>query len=144
MTANHVVIYTDGGCDPNPGRGAWAALIMIDGKENELSGAEPSTTNNRMELTAAIHALRFLKTPSQVELFTDSIYLMKGITEWMPKWLAKNWRGSSGPVLNKELWQELLSETARHTIKWHWVKGHSTNRYNKRVDELVQRARSKV
>lgn len=144
MTANHVVIYTDGGCDPNPGRGAWAALIMIDGKENELSGAEPFTTNNRMELTAAIHALRFLKTYSQVDLFTDSTYLMKGITEWMPKWLAKNWRGSSGPVLNKELWQELLSETARHTIKWHWVKGHSTNRYNKRVDELVQRARSKV
>ena len=144
MTANHVVIYTDGGCDPNPGRGAWAALIMIDGKENELSGAEPSTTNNRMELTAAIHALRFLRTPSQVDLFTDSIYLMKGITEWMPKWLAKNWRGSSGPVLNKDLWQALNVETARHTVKWHWVKGHSTNRYNKRVDELVQRARSKV
>ena len=144
MTANHVVIYTDGGCDPNPGRGAWAALIMVDGKENELCGAEPSTTNNRMELTAAIHALRFLKTSSQVDLFTDSTYLMKGITEWMPKWLAKNWRGSNGPVLNKELWQELLSETARHTIKWHWVKGHSTNRYNKRVDELVQRTRSKV
>jgi ribonuclease HI len=144
MTANHVIIYTDGGCDPNPGRGAWAALVMIDGKETELSGAEPATTNNRMELTAAIHALRSLKTSSQVDLYTDSIYLMKGITEWISKWLVKNWRGSNGPVLNKELWQSLLTETARHSIKWHWVKGHSTNRYNQRVDALVQKARLKI
>jgi ribonuclease HI len=144
MTVNHVTIYTDGGCDPNPGSGAWAALVIIDGKEIELSGAEPATTNNRMELTAAIKALRSLKESSLVELFTDSIYLMKGITEWMPKWLAKNWRGSSGPVLNKELWQALLVETARHSIKWHWVKGHSTNRNNQRVDALVQKARIKT
>ncbi len=141
MTPDHVTIYTDGGCDPNPGRGAWAALVIIDGKEIELSGAEPATTNNRMELTAAIKALRSLKESRLVDLYTDSVYLMKGITEWMPKWLAKNWRGSSGPVLNKELWQELLAETARHSIRWHWVKGHSTNRYNQRVDALVQKAR---
>jgi ribonuclease HI len=143
MTPDHVTIYTDGGSDPNPGRGSWAALVIIDGKETELSGAEPATTNNRMELTAAIKALRSLKASSQVDLYTDSIYLMKGITEWMPKWLAKNWRGSSGPVLNKDLWQALLAETARHSIKWHWVKGHSTNRYNQRVDAMVQKARIK-
>jgi ribonuclease HI len=141
MTSDRVIIYTDGGCDPNPGRGGWAALVIIDGKETELSGAEPATTNNRMELTAAIKALRSLKQSSQVDLVTDSIYLMKGITEWMPKWLAKNWRGSSGPVLNKDLWQSLLTETARHSIEWHWVKGHSNNRYNQRVDALVQKAR---
>jgi len=141
MTTSRVIIYTDGGCDPNPGRGAWAALIIIDGKETELSGAEPASTNNRMELTAAIQALRSLKGPSQVDLYTDSTYVMKGMTEWMTKWLARNWRGSAGPVLNKDLWQALLTETARHKIKWHWVKGHSTNRYNQRVDVLVQKAR---
>ena len=142
MTTSPVTIYTDGGCDPNPGRGAWAALVIRDGKESELSGAEAETTNNRMELTAAIMALRSLKASSQVEVYTDSIYLMKGITEWMPKWLAKNWRGSNGPVLNKDLWQALLVETSRHVVKWHWVKGHSTNRYNQRVDALGQKARN--
>jgi ribonuclease HI len=95
-----------------------------------------------MELTAAIEALRALKHPSVVDLYTDSQYLMRGITEWMPKWLVKNWRGSNGPVLNKDLWQALLVETARHKIKWHWVKGHSTDRYNQRVDELVQKVRA--
>ena len=141
MTTPRVIIYTDGGCDPNPGRGAWAALVIVDGKEKELSGAEPASTNNRMELTAAIQALRSLKGPSLVDLYTDSTYVMKGMTEWMPKWLAKNWRGSAGPVLNKDLWQALLAETARHKVMWHWVKGHSTNRYNQRVDALVQKAR---
>ena len=142
MTSPHVVIYTDGGCDPNPGRGGWAALLLADGLEKELLGSAPVTTNNRMELTAAIEALRALKHPSVVDLYTDSQYLMRGITEWMPKWLVKNWRGSNGPVLNKDLWQALLAETSRHTIKWHWVKGHSTDRYNQRVDELVQKARA--
>ena len=142
MTSPHVVIYTDGGCDPNPGRGGWAALLLADGLEKELLGSAPVTTNNRMELTAAIEALRALKHPSVVDLYTDSQYLMRGITEWMPKWLVKNWRGSNGPVLNKDLWQALLVETARHKIKWHWVKGHSTDRYNQRVDELVQKARA--
>jgi len=142
MTSPHVIIYTDGGCDPNPGRGGWAALLLADGLEKELLGCAPVTTNNRMELTAAIEALRALKHPSVVDLYTDSQYLMRGITEWMPKWLVKNWRGSNGPVLNKDLWQALLVETARHKIKWHWVKGHSTDRYNQRVDELVQKARA--
>ena len=142
MTPPHVIIYTDGGCDPNPGRGGWAALLLCGELEKELLGSAPETTNNRMELTAAIEALRALHYPSVVDLYTDSQYLMRGITEWMPKWLAKNWRGSNGPVLNKDLWQALLAETSRHTIKWHWVKGHSTDRYNQRVDELVQKARS--
>ncbi len=141
MTLPHVIIYTDGGCDPNPGRGAWAALILSDGKETEISGVNPETTNNRMELTAAIEALRSLKTPHQVDLYTDSTYLMKGITEWMPKWLAKNWRGSSGAVLNKDLWQALLAETGKHKVNWYWVKGHSSNRYNRRVDALVKKTR---
>ena len=142
MTTEHVTIYTDGGCDPNPGRGGWAALLMdAQGHETVLSGADPHTTNNRMELTAAIEALRALKAPMTVDLYTDSTYLMKGITEWMPKWLAKNWRGSSGPVLNVDLWQRLLAETARHKINWHWVKGHAGNRYNQRVDALVHAAR---
>ena len=142
MISPRVTIYTDGGCDPNPGRGAWAALIIAEGKITELSGAEADSTNNRMELTAAIQALRSVKEGSEIDLYTDSTYLMKGMTEWMPKWLAKNWRGSSGPVLNKDLWQALNSETARHTVKWHWVKGHSTNRHNQRVDLLVQKARN--
>ena len=141
MTPPRVIIYTDGGCDPNPGRGGWAALLLAKGLEKELLGSEPVTTNNRMELTAAIEALRALHHPSVVDLYTDSQYLMRGITEWMPKWLAKNWRGSNGPVLNKDLWQDLLAETSRHTIKWHWVKGHSTDKHNLRVDELVQKAR---
>lgn len=141
MTPPRVIIYTDGGCDPNPGRGGWAALLLADGMEKELLGSAPVTTNNRMELTAAIEALRALTHPSTVDLYTDSQYLMRGITEWMPKWLIRNWRGSSGPVLNKDLWQALLAETSRHTIKWHWVKGHSTDRHNQRVDDLVQKAR---
>jgi ribonuclease HI len=141
MTSPRVIIYTDGGCDPNPGRGGWAALLLSGGLEKELLGSTPVSTNNRMELTAAIEALRALNHPSLVDLYTDSQYLMRGITEWMPKWLAKNWRGSNGPVLNKDLWQALLAETSRHTIKWHWVKGHSSDKYNQRVDELVQKAR---
>jgi len=144
MNSPHVTIYTDGGCDPNPGRGAWAALVIVDGKVSEFSGAEADSTNNRMELTAAIQALRSLKEGSEVDLYTDSIYLMKGMTEWMSKWLAKNWRGSSGPVMNKDLWQALNVETARHKVNWHWVKGHSINRYNQRVDFLVQKAREKI
>ena len=141
MTTQPVIIYTDGGCDPNPGRGAWAALLISGGKELELSGCDPATTNNRMELTAAIESLRALRVPCQVDLYTDSQYLMRGISEWMPKWLTKNWCGSNGPVLNKDLWQQLNIETARHQVKWHWVKGHSTDQYNQRVDALVQKAR---
>lgn len=141
-TTQEVVIYTDGGCDPNPGLGGWAALIMQDGKKAELSGSEPQTTNNRMELTAAIRALRSLARPSRVLLYTDSQYLQRGIEEWMPKWLIKNWRGSSGPVLNQDLWKELLEAMKPHQVRWQWVKAHAGNTYNTRVDYLVHQARN--
>ena len=141
MTPPRVIIYTDGGCDPNPGRGGWAALLLADGLEKELLGSAPVTTNNRMELTAAIEALRALAHPCTVDLYTDSQYLMRGITEWMPKWLAKNWRGSNGPVLNQDLWKALLAAAKPHQITWRWVKGHSGNRFNTRVDWLVKQAR---
>lgn len=137
-----VTIYTDGGCDPNPGRGGWGAVIQNNGKTTELSGCEAHSTNNRMELTAAIQALKSLKEPSTVTLHTDSTYLQKGITEWMPGWLRKNWRGSSGPVLNVDLWKELLEAEKPHDVTWKWVKGHSANRFNARADQLVHQARN--
>lgn len=143
MSLPRVTIYTDGGCDPNPGRGGWAAVILLDGKTNELSGCDPHSTNNRMELTAAIRALKSLKVPCAVTLYTDSVYLQKGITEWMPGWLKKNWRGSKGPVLNVDLWKELLEAAKPHQVTWEWVKGHSSNRYNTRADALVHAARNK-
>lgn len=135
------VIYTDGGCDPNPGPGGWAALILHDGKRQEISGAEMHSTNNRMELTAAIEALRVLPNPARVVLFTDSQYLHKGISEWMPKWLKKNWRGTNGPVANKDLWQELLQESYRHQMNWQWLRGHAGNAENEQVDLLCRLAR---
>jgi len=143
MSAPIVTIYTDGGCDPNPGRGGWAAILQQDGKTIELSGCDINSTNNRMELTAAIQGLKALKEPSTVTLFTDSTYVQKGMTEWMPGWLRKNWRGSSGPVLNVDLWKELLAAAKPHKVTWTWVKGHSSNRFNARADELVHRARNK-
>jgi ribonuclease HI len=141
VRGDEVLIYTDGGCDPNPGPGGWGALIIIAGKRHELSGADPESTNNRMELTAAINALRSLETPGKVNLFTDSQYVQKGIEEWMPKWLAKNWRGSNGPVANQDLWKELLEVSKPHNISWHWLRGHSGNVYNERVDWLCRNAR---
>lgn len=137
-----IVIYTDGGCDPNPGPGGWAALILQDGQKTELMGADPDTTNNRMELTAAIQALHSLKSPSSVTLYTDSQYLQKGIDEWMRGWLARNWKASTGkPVLNQDLWKELLEVLRPHQVRWQWVKGHAGNVYNTRVDALVHQAR---
>ena len=139
-----VIIYTDGGCDPNPGPGGWAALIIHGNKVEEISGADLKTTNNRMELTAAIEGLRSLKKPSTVTLYTDSQYLQKGIEIWMPGWLKKNWRGSNGPVANKELWQELLGESQRHQLTWRWMRGHTGNPYNERVDRLCGLARNQL
>jgi len=138
-----ITIHTDGGCDPNPGRGAWAAIIQQDGRIIEISGCEADTTNNRMELTAAIRALKSLKIPSIVQLHTDSTYLKRGMTEWMPAWLARNWRGASGPVANQDLWKELLSAAKPHQVTWKWVRGHAGNRFNIRVDALVHQARRK-
>jgi ribonuclease HI len=137
----NIVIYTDGGCDPNPGLGGWAALIMIGDQKKEISGADKKTTNNRMELTAAIEALRSVSEPARIKIYTDSQYLQRGIEEWMPGWLRKNWRGSSGPVLNQDLWKELLEAIKPHQVSWQWVKGHAGNVYNTRVDLLVHQAR---
>lgn len=132
-TKPHVTIYTDGGCDPNPGTGGWAALLIFDKQQKELSGGELSSTNNRMELTAAIMALESLERPYQVDLYTDSEYLKKGITEWIKNWIKKNWRG----VKNPDLWERLHEATQRHDIKWHWVKGHAGHEHNERVDQLA-------
>jgi len=130
----HVTIYTDGGCDPNPGTGGWAArLIFPNGQSKELSGGELSSTNNRMELTAAIMALESLEQPYIIDLYTDSEYLKNGITEWIKNWIRKNWRG----VKNPDLWQRLHEATEGHEIKWHWVKGHAGNEHNERVDQLA-------
>jgi len=137
----HIIIYTDGGCDPNPGPGAWAALLLEDGSKTEISGTDPDTTNNRMELTAAIEAMKKVSKPSDITLYTDSQYVQRGMEEWMPKWLAKNWKGSSGPVANQDLWKALLEAMKPHKVKWQWVKGHSGNVHNSRVDWLVRKAR---
>lgn len=138
-----VTIYTDGGSQPNPGPGGWAAVLVAEnGYTKELSGAEPDTTNNRMELTAAIQALRALKGASHVTLFTDSEYLRNGITSWLPGWVARGWRRKGDkPVQNEDLWRALHAETGRHTIDWQWVKGHAGNTFNERADQLATQAR---
>jgi len=135
-----VVIYTDGGCDPNPGVGGWGAVLLYRGKERELSGGAPHTTNNRMELTAAVEALKALKRSCDVVLHTDSQYLQRGVTEWLERWKRRNWRGTAGPVKNRDLWEELDGQLSQHRIKWRWVRGHAGNRYNERCDELAGEA----
>lgn len=140
MTAD-VVIYTDGACRGNPGPGGWGALLQAGAHVKELSGAEPQTTNNRMELTAAIEALAALKRPCSIVLYTDSQYVRKGITEWLGQWKARNWRTADRkPVKNVDLWQALESQIERHRIEWHWVKGHAGVPGNERADELANRA----
>jgi ribonuclease HI len=136
-----VTIYTDGGADPNPGVGGWAAILRAGGKEKVLTGSEPSTTNNRMELTAAIAALEALRWPSQVEFHTDSEYVRRGITEWIDDWQKQSWQRKGKPIPNADLWQKLASLAETHQIDWHWVRGHSGNRLNERVDMLARDAR---
>jgi ribonuclease HI len=135
-----VTIYTDGSCDVNPGPGGWAALLKAAGREKELSGAEPSTTNNRMELTAALRALEALKQPSSVRLYTDSEYLKRGINEWIENWRARGWKRKGGALANADLWQLLDRAIHRHEIEWHWVRAHAGNRDNQRVDRLARQA----
>jgi ribonuclease HI len=139
-TLHKVVIYTDGSCDPNPGPGGWAALLRYQNTEKILAGGEPESTNNRMELTAAIQALQALKEPCQVEIFTDSEYLKRGITEWLEGWKRRGWRRKDGALANAELWQALDQAMQPHQISWHWVKGHAGDRYNQRVDRLAKEA----
>lgn len=135
-----ITIYTDGSCLGNPGPGGWAALLRSPEGEQVLSGGEPDTTNNRMELTAALRALQALPAGSQVEFYTDSQYLRKGITEWLPGWQARGWKRKGGALANVELWQALAAAIKGHQIHWNWVKGHSTNRDNQRVDLLARQA----
>lgn len=138
----HITIYTDGGADPNPGIGGWAALLQYGEHEKVLTGNDPETTNNRMELQAAIAALQALKRPSTIEFHTDSEYLRQGITEWIEKWAANNWQLKGGrPVQNADLWQTLWPLVKRHEIAWHWVKGHAGDAGNERVDQLARQAR---
>jgi ribonuclease HI len=133
-----VEIFTDGACRGNPGPGGWAALIRSGAREKEVSGGESPTTNNRMELTAAIRALQALKKPCRVTLHTDSIYVRDGITKWIHGWRRNGWRTADRkPVKNAELWQELLDAVAQHRIDWRWVKGHSGHVENDRVDALA-------
>ena len=140
--AEQVEIWTDGGCKPNPGPGGWAAILCFRGTERELSGAEPATTNNRMELTAAAMALEALKRPCRVVLHTDSEYLRNGITRWHQGWVRKNWRNAAGdPVANMDLWRRILDAAKPHDIEWKWVRGHSGNPMNERADVLATEAR---
>jgi ribonuclease HI len=135
-----VTIYTDGACDPNPGPGGWAALLRFGDREKILTGSDLHTTNNRMELTAAIEALKALNRPCSVDFFTDSEYLRRGITEWLPNWRARNWKRKGGALANIDLWQELDAAVQEHDIEWHWVRGHAGDRDNRRVDLLARQA----
>ena len=136
-----VAIYTDGACSGNPGPGGWGAVLLCGRHRREISGAAPDTTNNRMELTAAIRALEALTRPSQVALYTDSTYLKDGITRWLPNWKAKGWRtAAKSPVKNRDLWEALDALAGRHDVTWHWVKGHAGDAENERADTLARTA----
>ncbi len=133
-----VEIYTDGACSGNPGPGGWGALLLYGEHEKEITGGEFETTNNRMELMAAIEALNLLKRPCEVTLYTDSTYVKNGITEWIDGWKAKGWKtAAKKPVKNADLWQALDAAAARHKIDWQWVKGHAGNPENERADALA-------
>jgi ribonuclease HI len=136
-----VEIHTDGACSGNPGPGGWGAVMRWQGRTRELSGFEARTTNNRMELLAAISALEALKRPMHVRLVTDSNYLRHGVTEWLPRWKANGWRtAEKQPVKNRDLWQRLDEALARHRIEWRWIKGHSGDPDNDRADQLARAA----
>ena len=135
-----VTIYTDGACQGNPGPGGWGAILKYGRHEKNISGGEKDTTNNRMELRAALEALRALNESCQVTLFTDSEYLKKGITEWLPGWKRRNWRRKGGKLANADLWMKLDEEISRHEIYWRWVRGHAGNTMNERVDKLAREA----
>lgn len=135
-----VEIYTDGACRGNPGRGGWGAVLRYKGHERLLYGAEALTTNNRMELTAAIRALESLTRPCKVDLTTDSQYVRLGVTEWMPQWKRRGWKtADKKPVKNVDLWQRLDEAAARHEVRWHWVRGHTGHPGNELADQLANK-----
>ena len=139
--AMEVEIFTDGACSGNPGPGGWGAILRWRGLERELSGAEPATTNNRMELMAAISALEALKSPSDVDLYTDSNYLRGGITTWIKGWKRNGWRtADKKPVKHEDLWRALDEAATAHHVRWHWVRGHNGDPENERCDELANEA----
>ena len=136
-----VEIFTDGACKGNPGPGGWGVLLRMGAHEKELSGSEAQTTNNRMEMTAAIRALEALREPCEVRLHTDSTYVIDGITKWIHGWKKKGWKNSAKkPVVNEDLWRELDALRGKHQVTWHWVKGHSGHAENERVDQLASDA----
>jgi len=135
-----VEIYTDGACSGNPGPGGWAAILRTGSQEKVISGGEKETTNNRMELTAALEALRCLKKNSQVHIHTDSSYLLNGATSWLADWKKRDWKRKHGQLQNVDLWKEMDVELAKHQVEWVWVKGHAGNPLNERVDELARNA----
>jgi len=140
MNKIHVEAFTDGACRGNPGPGGWGVLLRFGDHEKELHGGEANTTNNRMELMAAIQALESLTRPCQVRLTTDSEYVKNGITQWLPKWKQRGWRtASKTPVKNADLWQRLEAAARRHEVQWHWVRGHSGHHENERADALANR-----
>ena len=140
MTAP-IEIFTDGACSGNPGPGGWGAILRWNGHEKELSGGERATTNNRMELLAAIRALEALKAPSVVTIHTDSKYVMDGLTKWLPKWKRNGWKtADKKPVKNDDLWRALDDACSRHDVKWRWVKGHDGHEENERADALARAA----
>ncbi|MEE8293185.1 MAG: ribonuclease HI [Kiloniellales bacterium] len=141
MGENRVEIFTDGACSGNPGPGGWGAVLRYKGVEKELSGGDPQTTNNRMELMAAIAALEALTKPSTVELTTDSTYLRDGITRWIHDWKARGWKtAAKKPVKNQDLWQRLEASLTHHLVTWHWVRGHTGHAENERADRLARQA----
>ena len=140
MDLPEVTIFSDGACEPNPGPGGWGALLRYGSIEKEISGGEPETTNNRMELTAAIKALQALQKPCKVVFYTDSQYLRKGVTEWMAGWRRRGWKRKDGELANVDLWMSLDQEIGRHQISWNWVRGHAGHPENERVDQLASRA----
>jgi len=138
--ADVVRIYADGACKGNPGPGGWGAIVRVAGADKELYGGERATTNNRMELTAVIRALESLEGPSAVEVYTDSQYVQKGISEWLPSWKRRGWRtADKKPVKNVDLWQRLERAAAAHRVSWHWIKGHAGHPENERADALANR-----
>jgi ribonuclease HI len=142
---SHVIIHTDGGAAPNPGPGGWAAILTFGDHEKELKGGEPNTTNNRMELMAAISALEALKRPCRIDLHTDSKYVQQGISQWIHGWKRNGWKtADKKPVKNGELWQRLETAVARHKVHWHWVKGHAGHEMNERADQLVGEAIAEI